>query len=86
LQRVYIYGSIKAEKLKSFVVVFLTLLLSGNAYSQEVKRFKANDVRILFLLDVSGSMNETWNGRKKIDVAKEVLRDLADSIQKKYPK
>jgi len=62
------------------------LLLYSNAQSQEVKRFKATDVRILFLLDVSGSMNETWNGRKKIDVAKEVLRDLADSIQKKYPK
>ena len=72
--------------MKSFVIVFFTLFLYGNAYSQEVKRFKANDVRILFLLDVSGSMNETWNGRKKIDVAKEVLRDLADSIQKKYPK
>ena len=72
--------------MKPFVIFIFTLLLFSNVQGQEVRRYKANDVRILFLLDVSGSMNETWNGRKKIDVAKEVLRDLADSIQKKYPK
>ncbi len=68
--------------LLSFLLIFF-LIQGINA--QEVKRFKVNKVRILFLLDASGSMVDVWNGKKRIDIAKTVLLDIADSLEKKYP-
>ncbi len=41
--------------------------------------------RILLLLDASGSMNESWNGQQKYEVAKEVIYETIDSLQKAQP-
>lgn len=37
--------------------------------------------RILFILDASGSMYDKWEGRARMDVAKEVLSNLVDSLK-----
>lgn len=46
---------------------------SGKLYNPEL-------TRILFLLDGSGSMKETWNGRTKFDIARELLERAIDSV------
>lgn len=38
--------------------------------------------RILFIFDASQSMNGTWDKHKKIDIAKEVLISMIDSLEK----
>jgi len=38
--------------------------------------------RILFIMDYSGSMHSVWGTDKKFNIAKKVLYNLADSIQK----
>jgi Ca-activated chloride channel family protein len=55
------------------------------ATAQTVRPYKPNSIKILFLLDVSGSMKDKWNGKERMSIAKEVLLDIADSIQRKYP-
>lgn len=62
---------------------FLLLLLicisvSVHAQTSETKR-------ILILLDGSGSMLETWNGTTKWTVAKRLIDETLDSIQKENP-
>lgn len=37
--------------------------------------------RILFLLDGSGSMLANWEGKLRIDIAREILSDIVDSLQ-----
>lgn len=54
-------------------------------YAQQSQVYRPTVSRVLFLLDVSGSMKEDWNGRKKFDVAKELLYKLIDSVEKKNP-
>jgi Ca-activated chloride channel homolog len=65
--------------------ILLFFLFVHDSSAQEVKRFKVNKVRILFLLDASGSMVDNWTGKKRMDIAKTVLLDIADSLEKKYP-
>lgn len=66
-------------------IIFLSILSTTFVKAQEVKTYKPQGVKILFLLDVSGSMKEQWNGKLRWVVAKEALLDMMDSIQKKYP-
>jgi Ca-activated chloride channel family protein len=47
--------------------------------------YKPNVNRVLFVLDVSGSMKEKWGERVKYDVAKQLLYKLIDSVEKKNP-
>jgi Ca-activated chloride channel homolog len=42
--------------------------------------------RILFLLDGSGSMLETWQGRNRFEVARELLVRAVDSIERVNPR
>lgn len=42
----------------------------------------AEKTRILFIVDYSGSMQSMWGNDKKFNIAKKVLYNLADSIQK----
>ncbi len=67
-------------------LILLCVFVFGlKANAQTVRLYKPNSIKILFLLDVSGSMKEKWNGRDRIQIAKEALIDIADSIQRKYP-
>ncbi|MDX5422286.1 MAG: VWA domain-containing protein [Hymenobacteraceae bacterium] len=63
-------------------VFFFLLMLSasGAAFAQEKK--KPPKTRILFLLDASGSMYAKWEGRDRMDVAKELLAQLVDSLDR----
>jgi Ca-activated chloride channel family protein len=67
-------------------IALLLLLLCGNyAHAQEVRRYKPEINRVLFVLDGSGSMKETWNGRTRFDIAKQLLFKLIDSVERKNP-
>lgn len=66
-------------------ILLLGILAATFVKAQEVKTYKPQGVKILFLLDVSGSMKEQWNGKSRLAIAKEALIDMMDSIQKKYP-
>jgi len=46
------------------------------------KFYEPEATRILFLLDGSGSMKETWDGRTKFAVARELLEKAIDSINR----
>ncbi len=67
---------------KISIFLFSLLLLSTLAMSQRYEQKPPEKTRILFLLDASGSMLGQWNdGRLKIDVAKQILGDLVDSLK-----
>ncbi|MDX2003225.1 MAG: VWA domain-containing protein [Chitinophagales bacterium] len=69
------------------IVLYLVLMLSPFA-SKAQKVLGTNPAirtRILFLLDASGSMGGTWNNKtteSKIESAKKILTELADSLTK----
>lgn len=63
----------------------LLLALCSLLSAQQTQVYKPNINRILFVLDVSGSMKETWNGKTKFETAKELLYKLIDSVEKKNP-
>jgi Ca-activated chloride channel family protein len=68
---------------RALLSIFCLVQLSTEA--QQTQVYKPTVSRVLFLLDVSGSMKEDWNGRNKIDVAKDLLYKLIDSVEKKNP-
>lgn len=63
-----------------YIVIILFFLSFG------AKQVLANDEapknRILFIVDYSGSMQAMWGNEKKFEIARRVLFNLADSIQK----
>ncbi len=56
------------------------LLLSYNSYSQ-TQEAQPKVTRILFVLDASASMQNTWGERKKITSAKHILMEIIDSLK-----
>lgn len=63
---------------KQFFTLLLFSLSIFNIYTQE----HSQKTRILFIVDYSGSMQVQWGEDKKFDVAKKVLFNLTDSLQK----
>ncbi len=53
--------------------------------AQDVPRFKPQRNRILFLLDGSGSMKEQWQNANRFEVAKRILFNIIDSVERKNP-
>ena len=53
--------------------------------AQQTQVYKPNINRVLFVIDVSGSMKEKWGERTKYETAKELLYKLIDSVEKKNP-
>lgn len=53
--------------------------------AQQVQVYKPTVNRVLFVLDVSGSMKEKWNEKEKYQTARELLYKLIDSVEKKNP-
>lgn len=68
-------------------VLFVLCLVSCvlRLSSQQTQVYKPSINRILFVLDVSGSMKEKWNAKEKFETAKELLYKLIDSVEKKNP-
>lgn len=65
-------------------IVFL-LLNASAIWAQDSfsKRYAAQKTRILLILDASGSMNETWQGRQRFEISKSILISMVDSVEAK---
>ncbi len=63
----------------SVIFIFILLIIS-NLNAQYVKENKTT--RILFIFDASNSMNGLWESGKKIDIARKILINLVDSLEK----
>ena len=57
-------------------LTFIFQLSSFNSFAQP------KPSRILFILDASGSMNSKWKDQNKFDLAKEILFNVADSLNR----
>jgi len=75
------------SRISNFRLAVVLCLVSNVLYlfSQQTQVYKPNINRVLFVLDVSGSMNEKWNGKTKFETAKELLYKLIDSVERKNP-
>lgn len=77
-------SSIWQNKRSLHVFIFITLLIFQNSFSQptaEPVRKKSKN-RILFIFDASQSMGGTWEKNKKIDIARNILIGMIDSLEK----
>ena len=79
------YNLFNTAKFKPLVLFVCALLLAGCLHAQSTQVYKPNINRVLFVLDVSGSMKETWNQKTKYETAKELLYKLIDSVERKNP-
>lgn len=68
----------KKNKALLFLISMILVFSFQNTYAQKKKKPKTT--RILFLLDGSGSMMAKWEGQHRIDVARDILSDLIDSL------
>ena len=55
---------------------------AGMVWAQEVTAENEPTSRILFIFDASNSMAGQWDGYRKIDMAREVLLEMIDSLEK----
>lgn len=66
-------------RLLTYSLCWIVLLASASmSWAQD----EPPKTRILFMLDASQSMNAGWGGRSKIDIAKSVITEAVDSLQK----
>lgn len=63
------------------LILITGLLLSFDLTGQKRIEYTPPDTRILFIFDASQSMLGPWQKRKKIDIAKEVLIHIIDSLE-----
>ena len=60
----------------------LSLIPEGHSlFAQEITAEEEPTSRILFIFDASNSMAGQWGGARKIDMAREVLFDMVDSLE-----
>ena len=57
----------------------MAFVLTAKAQKEEPPPVKTT--RILFILDASGSMTDKWEGRPRMDIAKDILSKLVDSLK-----
>ncbi|MFN8286906.1 MAG: VWA domain-containing protein [Chitinophagales bacterium] len=68
------------------ILVLICCFLSvARLQAQQAQVYKPTINRVLFVLDVSGSMKDQWNGKEKFQTAKELLYKLIDSVERKNP-
>ena len=65
--------------LKFWITLFLSII-SIQSFSQKMQTLKEK-TRILFIFDASQSMNGKWESSTKIDVAREFLIQMIDSLE-----
>jgi Ca-activated chloride channel family protein len=63
----------------------ILLATTASLSAQQTQIYKPNINRVLFVLDVSGSMKEVWGERSKYQTAKDLLYKLIDSVERKNP-
>ena len=63
---------------KIFTLAAILLLWSFTAFAQK-KKAPVN--RILFIFDASKSMSNQWQSGRKIDIAKNLLSNMVDSLK-----
>jgi Ca-activated chloride channel family protein len=66
---------------KNLSLLFFLFLSLSNLYAQKPQRLMAEKTRILFVLDASGSMLSKWDGDLRINIAKDKLALLVDSLK-----
>ncbi|NJK87703.1 MAG: VWA domain-containing protein [Bacteroidales bacterium] len=71
----------KYSRLFIFISTVISLLYTLSVFGQERLKYEPPDTRILFIFDASQSMLGNWQKSKKIDVAKEVLINIIDSLE-----
>lgn len=79
-------GTRKSERrILPMLLALLTLLLTsrtGTVGAQDITTGYEPTTRILFIFDASNSMAGQWGGERKIDMAREVLFDMVDSLER----
>ena len=68
-----------------FAFVYCLLSIVHGLSAQQTQVYKPSVNRVLFVLDISGSMREDWNGKNKYTIAKQLLYKLIDSVERKNP-
>ncbi len=63
------------------ILLFLSVIVFQFGQAQLSNSAK----RVLFVLDASGSMDAQWGETSKMDIAKETLLELVDSVQRQDP-
>ncbi len=65
------------------LIALLAPALNPSSYllAQEVSQGYQPKSRILFIFDASNSMAGQWDGARKIDIAREILMDMVDSLE-----
>lgn len=67
----------------AFIFGLWAIVYGLNAQQSQIYKPSVN--RVLFVLDISGSMKEQWNGKDKYTTAKQLLYKLIDSVERKNP-
>lgn len=67
--------------MKALFLTCIFCLIKLVSISQNIEQKLPDKTRILFLLDGSGSMLASWGQSSRIEVAKELLTDLIDSLK-----
>jgi hypothetical protein len=73
---------------RRFLPMLLTLLTlfpafrAGTVLAQQMTTGYEPTTRILFIFDASNSMAGQWGGERKIDMARDVLFDMVDSLER----
>ena len=70
---------------KPAILCCLLSVVSCLLSAQQTQVYKPNINRVLFVLDVSGSMKGKWGEKTKFETAKELLYKIIDSVEKKNP-
>ncbi len=65
---------------KNFCLLLLCLFVQ-NSFAQKAQRLMPEKTRILFVLDGSGSMRAEWDGDQRMNIAKQRLSELVDSLK-----
>ncbi|OJV25472.1 MAG: hypothetical protein BGO32_00160 [Bacteroidetes bacterium 37-13] len=71
--------------MRSIYFLLFLLFFLFETKGQNVPKFSPKVNRVLFLLDVSGSMKTDWNNETRFETAKKLLVRLIDSVEQKNP-
>ncbi len=63
------------------LMALMTALFTGSGMAQQTASGFEPTSRILFIFDASNSMAGQWDGARKIDIAREILFEMVDSIE-----
>lgn len=85
-QAYYIKAIGVSRKLFRVMIIAVLVLLMGQTSRAQINtKFNPTAIRILFVLDGSGSMNDPWESSSRFEVSKKLLLNMIDSIQVANP-